>query len=182
MKLSNEDSQLFYKLWMPLLNYVNEQKKIKPNLHNMHLATSLDPNDVKEVADALWSETDLIDDYLSEHKEIQGENKELIQSWKRCVSGGFILERILKRGAILISEDYEDVYQVSGIISSWEEMFGYARLPLILKATLIPFRDVIISDGLVRSFNNVILGGGVARELKDVYMEEKKKGTIHTKL
>ena len=67
-----------------------------------------------------------------------------------------------KQGTIFISLENEEVYQVSGIISSWEEMFYGAPMPLIIEATFMPFRDVIISDGLVMPYN-IFVGGGMKR-------------------
>ena len=80
----------------------------------------------------LWADDDLIDEYLNYIEDITDHDRELILSWKCCITGRFVLERILKNGAILISAEDGEVYQVSGIISTWDEMFGYARLPLII--------------------------------------------------
>lgn len=80
MKLTDEDGKLFYKLWLPLLDYVNEKKGIKPDLHEIHLAKTLNPNEVKEVANALWRETNLIDAYLSENEGMEKEEKEIMLS------------------------------------------------------------------------------------------------------
>ncbi len=179
-KLKDEDSALFYKLWIPLLNYVNEKKGINPSLSLIDSDKLPYPKNFKEVANALWSETSLIDAYLSENEGLSDEEKEIIRSWKRCLTGTFILERILKKGAILISEN-EEVYQVSGIISTWEELFGFARLPILIDTTLIPFRNVIITDGLMQSYN-IIIGGNMSRGFKEVYMREKNLGKIHSQL
>lgn len=181
MRLSDEDGNLFYKLWFPLLDYVNEIKCVKPDLHDIKSADTLNPGDVKEVADVLWSEVSIIDDYLEKHDEIQGDERNIVSSWKCCVSGRFMLERILKKGAILISCDDEKVYQVSGIVSAWDEMFGYAKLPMIISATLIPFRDIIIPDGLIQTYR-VVIGGNIARSLKETYMSAKKSGQIYRSL
>lgn len=181
MKLSENDGKRFYDLWLPLLDYVNEKRGVNSTLRDIQLADHLDPNEVKEVSDVLWADVDLIDEYLSCVKGITDNDRELISSWKRCISGRFFLERILKKGAILISAEDEEVYQVSGIISTWDEMFGYAHLPLMIQATLIPFEDVIISDGLIQTYN-VIIGGNMARSFKDMYMAAKKSGTIRRQL
>ena len=93
----------------------------------------------------------------------------------------FLMERHLKKGTIFISLENEEVYQVSGIVSSWEEMFYGAPMPLMLEATFMPFRDVIISDGLVMPYN-ILVGGGMKRMVKDVYMAAKKNGRIHRTL
>lgn len=87
----------------------------------------------------------------------------------------------LKKGSIFISLDTEEVYQVQGIISSWEEMFYGAPVPLMVEATFIPFRNGIISHGLVIPYN-IIIGGEMKRIFKDVYMSAKKNGTIHQSL
>ena len=181
MKLSEDDGKRFYDLWLPLLDYVNERNGVNSRLRDLSLADHLDPNEVRKVSDVLWADTGVIDEYLNGAGGISSRDKELIMSWKRCISGRFILERILKKGAMLISIEDEKVYQVSGIISTWDEMFRYARLPLMIHATLIPFEDVIISDGLIQTYN-IIIGGNMARSFKDVYMLAKKNGMIHRQL
>ena len=51
----------------------------------------------------------------------------------------------------------------------------------MIQATLIPFNDVIISDGLIKTYN-VIIGGNMARSFKNMYMAAKKNGTIYRQL
>lgn len=83
----------------------------------------------------------------------------------------------MKKGTIFISLDNGKVYQVQGIISTWEEMFPFAPLPLLIEATFIPFRDVIISDGLVMPYN-ISMERNMAAQFKDIYMNAKKSGTL----
>ncbi|MFQ8662909.1 MAG: hypothetical protein ACLR9S_04895 [Lachnospiraceae bacterium] len=66
---------------------------------------------------------------------------------------------------------------MSGIISSWEEMFFGAPLPLFMKATFISFRDVIISDGLVIPYN-IAIGTNMKKQFQNVYMNAKKNGVV----
>ena len=166
MTLSQEDGQLYYKLWLPLLDYVNKKYRVNRKLKSIATAKALDPAEVKKVADKLWSDVAIIDDYLKE---------------KRRVQGRFMMERHLKKGTIFISMEDGEVYQVSGIISSWEEMFYGAPMPLIIEATFMPFRDVIISDGLVMPYN-ILVGGGMRRMFRDSYLAAKKSGHIHRSL
>ena len=181
MTLSQEDGQLYYKLWLPLLDFVNKKYLINSKLKSIATAKSLNPAEVKEVANKLWSDVTIIDEYLKENEDLPEEHKEIVRSWKRRIQGKFLMERHLKKGTIFISMENEEVYQVSGIISSWEELFFGAPLPLMMGATFIPFRDVIISDGLVLPYN-ILIGGGMKRMFKDVYMSAKKSGKIHRTL
>ena len=66
-------------------------------------------------------------------------------------------------------------------MSSLEEMFWYALLPLLVEAALLPFRDVIITEGLIMPYNMVI-GSNMARSFKEIYMTAKKNGEIIKKL
>ena len=181
MRLSEENGKRFYSLFLPLLNFVNKKKGVNPNLRNMTPGDFLPLSEVKEIADVLWADIGLIDEYLEVTDGIAENDRKLIQSWKRRVSRDFVLERILKKGAIMISAEDDEVYQVSGIISTWDEIYSRARLPLMIQTTLIPFEDVIISDGLIMSYN-FIIGGNMARGFKETYMEAKKNGTIHKQL
>lgn len=54
MTLNQNDAELFYELWFPLLDYTNKKYKVNANLRKMHGVKELDPNEVKIVADYLW--------------------------------------------------------------------------------------------------------------------------------
>ncbi|MEG0721836.1 MAG: hypothetical protein RR446_08835 [Lachnospiraceae bacterium] len=70
---------------------------------------------------------------------------------KSSPSGRLILSVFLP-SLMTLSEKDEKVYQVGGIITDIEEMFYCAPKPLMVEATLMPFRDVIITDGLILAF------------------------------
>lgn len=61
--------------------------------------------------------------------------------------------------------------------SSWEDMIPHADLPILLRATLIPFRDKIIYDSIV-TCSNVIIGRDYAETFKDIYMSAKQAKAI----
>ena len=179
MKLNPEDAQLFYELFFPLLDYVNE---------NFHVTTEkvrfageiVDPRDAYEVANFLWKRAGIIDDYLNE-KKLPAERREIIHGWKRCIPGTFILERHLKKGSVFISSSMEDVYLVNGIIDSWNEMLHGVPNPVLLQATLLPFRNVIITDGLV-SVSQIRFGRNYSADFKETYMTAKLNGSIKSRI
>ena len=180
MTLDQNDAELFYELSLPLLHNTNKIYNVNTNLRKMHGAKELDPSEVKIVADYLWEHTDVIEAYLTDHV-LSADHRSIVSGWKKCISGQFMLERHLKKGSVFISTATEEVYMVNGIITSWEEMFFYRPLPVLLKATLIPFRDKIISDGLVIPYN-VCFGKGYSSEFKDIYMNARKNRKIHFSL
>ncbi|MEE1139518.1 MAG: hypothetical protein U0M02_13665, partial [Acutalibacteraceae bacterium] len=104
-----------------------------------------------------------------------------LESWRHPVSGRFILERHLAKGSIFIDTESLNVYLVNGLTEPWSEMLADYRPPILLQATLIPFGNCIISDGLVYP-QNIIFGSGAGSDFKDFYMNAKQNGKIITSL
>jgi len=67
MVLSDKDSKLFYELWFPLLDFANAELGVNPEMGKIHGAKSLDPAEVKKIANALWDNIYLINEYLAKH-------------------------------------------------------------------------------------------------------------------
>ena len=179
--LPPEDGDLFYKIFFPFLDFVNGKLHIN-KLKNLGEKKSLDPGAVKEIAEAAWSDTSLIGEYLAaQGSALPPEHQAILKSWERCISGRFVLERNLKNGGILISLDDESVYQVRGIKSSLEEMYYYHPLPVMMEATLLPFKGIIITDGLIGTMN-IFIGSGMKKQFKDIYTAAKRRKQIVTKL
>ena len=181
MTLSENDGKLFYQLWFPLLDFVNQTMRVCEDQTKMEGSNNVDPEKAKQIADALWDQPDIIDEYLKNRPDLPNEHRDIIAGWKRCVTGRFFMERHLKKGSVFIRDDMEEVFLVKGIISPWEEMFFYRDPPILMDMTLIPFRDDIISDGLVYPYN-VVFGGHIKSELKQTYMSAKNNGLIHKSL
>ncbi len=159
---------------------MNSTHRVNPNIGKMEKAKNLNTQEVWVVAGFLWSHPEVIDLYVSTAK-LPPEYREIVTSWKRFVSGEFILERHLKRGSVFISLKDEQMYMVNGIFSSWEDMIPCADLPILLRATLIPFRDKIIYDSIV-TCSNVIIGHSYAETFKEIYLSAKLTKTIRSSL
>ena len=175
--LSKQDAMLFYQLWFPLLNYAKDKKKISTSVKQFAMFQPQDPHELLKTADAVWSDTKLIDSYLEQNKQLPEEYKEIMRSWKRRVRGTFVMERHLKDGSIFINTKDQKVYQVRGLIQSWQDMLSMAPMPLMMDAVLIPFKDVIISDGLI-SYKPIQFSSNMKKMLKETYMNAKTEGSI----
>lgn len=176
MHLSEDDTRLFYKIFFRILDYVNEKKQVVPELGKMYGATELDPNLVAKVAQCLWENDSLIDSFLQESSDLDEEEAEILRGWKKHITGDFFIERHLKSGSAFIGEN-DQVFMVSGISEDLEEDFWGVDLPVLVTSTLIPFKGVIITDGL-NARKNVFFGGGVKSMLKETYLKAKSEGRI----
>ena len=174
MRLEQSDAELFYQLWFPLLDFVNRKYRISPDTGRIDKRHGVDACDAKKIADYLWSNTEVIEEYLSTAK-LPNEYAQIVAGWKQCKPGRYILERHLKKGSVFISAEDGAVYMVKGLFSTWAEMLGES--PVLLDAVLIPFRGSIISDGLVVPYR-IYFGKGATEDFKEVYMNAKRNHTI----
>lgn len=182
MVLKEEQAKLFYRLWIPLLDYVNRKYQLFPKLYGMDTPEGLPMEEVNHISSRLWDDTKIIDDYLASERYMgMEENAEILRQWMNPVRGKFIVDRHLQKGSVLISVENEEVYIVKGIYSSWREMLSNMPLPHIVTVTLIPFQGVIIYDGTLLT-NGVTLGKNLSDHCKEVYRNAKKEGRLHFEL
>ena len=175
--LSESDGNLFFKLFLPMLDYVNDRFRVVPGLHDITGAKSLEILKVKKIADRIWQDTALIDEYTA-NRELPVDHKRILLSWKNKINSKFAVDRHLSNGSIFIDLKDCKVYQVCGIKSDWEEMFGDFPLPIVIDAVLIPFRDVIITDGLIHPYLDFTIGPDYRKDLKILYREAKESGQV----
>ena len=178
MTLGKQDAELFYELWFPLLDFVNQKYRICHGVGTIDRSRGVDAADAKKIADYLWSHTQVLQEYLAQAK-LPEEQAQIVAGWVQCKPGKYIMERHLKKGTVFISEDDQTVYMVKGLFSTWEEMLGKGSV--LLDAVLIPFKDMIISDGLVRVYP-FHFGRGYSEAFKDIYRKAKEGKTIRFSL
>ena len=182
--LSSEESSNFFRLFLPLLQAVNYNYEISDTLEEQLRAGRPSMKDLKEVANVLWEDTGILDEYIkavSAQDGLSEEDRLVLEGWKHPVSATFVLERHLSKGSIFINPETGKVYLVKGLTQKWSELLPGAKPPIVLKATLIPFCGCIISDGLVAPFR-VSLGPGYRESFKQLYLEAKQSGKIITSL
>ncbi len=172
----------FYQIWRPLLHFANEELKVVPNLSGRGPKDSIDANLGMKVRDALWKHETVLDKFIAKNPDqLSPEDLRIAESWKHRRQGQFIIFKALKKHAIFISQDkLADVFAVKCLYSSFEEMLG-PYIPALVETVLLPFGDVIITDGLLHSYN-LMFGSGIRGELKEIYDDAKERGAIITTL
>lgn len=179
MVLTNEEAEQFYDLWISLLDFVNQKYELIKELYGMTSPKGLPLKSVALISSKLWEDKDTIDEFvMSGLKKMGEEEMSIVSSWKRAIHGKFIVDRHLRKGSVLISVDNNEVYVVKGIYSSWKEILEGYPMPQIVEATLMPFRDVIIHDGIVAPYG-VCLGRNMSEQSKQTYLAAKSNDNLH---
>lgn len=177
MKLNTEEANLFFELTWSLQFYVNQKKKIVPSVHTVNDYSELPQEEKFLVRSVLYESPEIIDDYVIENPDKLNEDKLIIvNQWKNFIKGDFYIERYLKNYAIFIGGENK-VYGVVSLHQGFDEIFPSNYLPMYVKAILLPFKDKIVYDGLMQSYN-MYFGGGIKRSIKETYMRAKQNDNV----
>lgn len=177
MILSDEDAALFYRAWGALLTWVNDQRGIVAPFPRPAPDRPIDPVRAMKIRDVVWAEDALRERFLADGaSDLGAAERELVTSWKDRVRGRFVILNHLQKHSLLMSDA---VYGVRGIYTPLAVMFP--DVPMFVEAVLIPFRDVIITDGLIQSYAvHISFGGGMRRLFKEQYSAARVAGLVHT--
>ena len=182
MHLSESEVERFYRIWFPLLHYVNQHRKVVTSFPKAWRDAHIPPEVAVPVRDALWEDDALREAFVTENPaRLSQDDLALVDSWRYRVEDNFFIFRHLKKYTIFIDgSSPAHAYGVLGITGPLEEIIG-PYLPIYVKAVLIPFEDRIIYDSLLSSYP-ILFGGGYRRSLKDTYRDIQERGGIMTKL
>jgi Domain of unknown function (DUF6398) len=183
MLLSPQDAALFFKLHQALMFFVNQRLQIIPD----HLAgpddfAALAPEARLMVRDAFLKHTDLMQSFVDENPaHLSDDELTIVRSWQHLVHGKFYIFRELKKYTVFLSSaEHPDAYGVLALSQPFEELVG-PYLPVLVDTVLLPFKNRIVYDGLLSSYN-ISFGGGIRRMLNESYNKAKARYGIVTSL
>ncbi|HTX90271.1 MAG TPA: hypothetical protein VMC09_03555 [Anaerolineales bacterium] len=182
MILSPDDAQLFYKLMWGVQFYVNQQAGTFKDMTSAEAYAHLSSEKKIKVRDLLWKRPALMDDYIQANPDAFSAGElEILRGWRRYfIKGTFYIIRHLKKGTIFIG-DQDKVYFVSGLVTPLDEIVPSYALPQMVQTVLLPFKGLIVYDGLFSGYN-VSFGGNIRADLNRVYQVAKHKDRIITSL
>lgn len=181
MILLPQETERFYRIWFPLLNYVNRERHLFASFPAVPGTGTVRPADAGVLRQTLWTDVALLQQFVSGNPAgLSPDDLALAASWGRRVAGSFYIMRYLKRHAILLSSDAPArAYGVLGLTSPLEKIVG-PELPLLVHAVLLPFEARIIYDSLLAP-SSVSFGSGIRRSLNEAYRNaQEREGVITT--
>ena len=180
MVLSEADRDLFYRLLWRLLFYAGEQLEFLPRLASPDALRHLNEEDWLRLRDSLYERPELFDSFLvSNPFELTGDELTIVRSWKAHRRGKYFVWRYLKNYAVFL--DDSEPGRALGVVSlnkPFQFMLG-PHLPVAIEAVLLPFKNMIVYDGLFSSYP-ISFGPGIRRMLNDSYRRAKEREGIVT--
>ena len=174
MVLSIEERIIFYKNWLKLLTYVNNEFRIIDGFGEPNNPVGLNINDLMKIREELWKNINVIDKYIKT-SNLNIEDFYLVNSWKNCIKGKYLLIKELKKYCVFLDINKNNLYGVYGISSPFSQMVPC--FPFMIETVLIPFNGKIIYDSLITS-HNITFGSNMKKSFNEQYSEIKKEKGI----
>jgi hypothetical protein len=177
MLLAPEEAALFYRAWGALLTWVNDQRNIVPRFARPRPDRPIAPAIVNQVRKVVWADDALRERFIAEGAaDLSAAERALIASWQHRVSGQFVILKHLQKHSIFSGKG---MYAVRGLYSPFAEMFPY--VPTFVTAVLLPFHNVITTDGLLESPPmQISFGGGARRMFNAEYSAARAASDVRT--
>jgi hypothetical protein len=184
MQVSENEGRLFYDLFVGLQMLVNRRYGVIPTVDSSEELMALPPEQRIKTRDALYEHPECFDEFLREGDlSASADAAEIVAGWRdHRVSGMFYIFRHLKSHTIfLLSEEPARAFGVLGLADPLEKLAPHP--PVMITATLLPFRGRIIYDGFLTTMGPMILfGGGMRRMFNDTYRDAKARFGVITSL
>lgn len=182
MHLSKEDAVLFLRLYWTLMAFGNDQGRISPARFTGETFSTVPRSELIKVRDEVLKSPAVLERFLAENPaRLPPEHLELVAPWRRCLSGPFLVLKHLQKYSVFMNEQPPvHLYGVGGLNSSFAELVR-APLPLRVAATLVPWRERIVVDGLVASYA-IQFGPGYRSSFNAQYAEIKRSEGITERL
>ncbi|AEF82280.1 hypothetical protein [Leadbettera azotonutricia] len=179
MHLSKEENNIYFKNWLDILAFVNDKYQIVKKFGHPKKGEDINLNHVDEIKTKLWENTKIIDEYIKINKKLSDDDIYLLKSWKKRITGKFIILKQLKNYCIFLDEKQENVYGIIGLSNSIAEYLPF--IPVYIETTLMPFKDRIAYDGILK-ITEVQIGKNMAQSFTEEYKRIKEEKGIITEL
>jgi hypothetical protein len=182
VQLSSEQTARFYRIWLALLRYVNEEQHLVPAFSPAEEEASLPLSDEMQLRNALWANDGLRERFVTVNPaRLDAADLAVVASWQYRRAGSFYIVRSLKKYTVFLSEESPPrAYGVLGLSTPIEQL-ARGPLPVFAQAVLLPFEDQIIYDGLLQWYA-VVFGPGIRARLNADYRNAREREGIITRL
>lgn len=163
--LHPNDANLFYKLYFGLLEYTNKVYNVKPDL-KIYKNKYLNPQDINPVIEKLWENSnDVIDDFLQLNPyRFNKYELSVVQDFKKGMHKSFVVAKFEQEYTIILDDD--KAYMVKGLNSNIDTVIAPSKLPYFVTTTLLPFKNLIIYDGIFSAYD-ISIGMNYSKHIED---------------
>ena len=150
--LSKKDVDLFYKIYTALLEFTNDKYKIK-NKFKIYKKTRLDIKELLEVIEFFWKNKDkIVTEFCTNNPyNFNQEELDITSDFKKGFRELMIIANFEEEYTGVIVKDR--VYMIKGVNVNVDNIFSFQDLPVPVVTSIIPFKNVLIHDSILVSFD-----------------------------
>jgi hypothetical protein len=160
------------------LSYVNDKYKLIKKFGHPKSPAGLSHESVQTLKTKLWDDVSIIDEYIDSVRIDSEEQIQILEGWKKKISGRFVVVKHLKKHSIFLDNENDLLFGVIGITDPICFVIS-ETLPVLVNAVLLPFKGAIIYDSLLGRYN-VYFGSNICWSFNKKYSEIKKEIGIIT--
>lgn len=180
MTLTEREYKEFLHAHLDLLFFVGKQLNIFSADTEFNDFVDLDLEEKFKCRQAFLENENLLDDYLSVKTDKLSSNRiGILTGFKRKIKSDFIILKCLRDSAIFMDIEDNKFYSVKALSDPFNVFF--ADFPVLITATILPFKDKIIYDGFIQG-GGLYFGPETTWTMNEDYKKAKRKKAIVTTL
>jgi len=175
MVLTEQEYKRYLNVHLQFLYYCY-CKKHELKINEMSLEKFIKkPMDAKfEARNFFLNNPSLLDEYQNKNDAISNSDKNILNGFKKIISGKYMILKQLKNYAIFMNLESESFYAVKALSDPFEYMLE--SLPVLVETTLLPFEGKIIYDGFL--LRQMYIGKNMELNMLNKYKESKANKLI----
>ena len=151
MHLTRLQQEKFYRMFYSLIDYCNKRLELIDD-PSFPWSPDCDPHDVSEVAEYIWSNTSIIDDYIKDNPaKLDKQHLNQVAQWKYGIGDRFFLVRHDAVHSLLMSNDC--IFAIIGLSRELSEMLQ--TTPDIVDTIILPFEGRLVYATNIASYSQL---------------------------
>jgi len=171
MILSKAETKLFFKLYHPLLLFINQQRGVLSDVFTVAGLRKQNSENLKMLRTILVRQPQLFNQFITKNPfHFSADELEIVASWKHWLVGRYFVFRETNYYTIFLSNVKPmKAYAVMALNKQFSKMFQ-DPLPIFIETALLPFNNKIITDGIFSRYR-LEFGSGFIRKLNNSYLK-----------
>ena len=176
MNLTKSEYQEYLGAHLKLLQFVGIELNIIPRKMTLKQFLDIDSQIKFKCRQEFIKSKDILDKYLEVNSVNLSLNEiNILNSFKKRITSKFIILKCLTHYAIFIDTKSDDIFAVKSLSDSFNYFFD--SFPVIVSATILPFKDKIIYDGFFEG-PVMYVGSNMTKSFLSEYKSAKVHGLI----
>lgn len=180
MTLTDIEYKTFLKTHIEFLFYVGQRSKIISSRLNFKEFVKTDFLIKLKCQDYFLDNKKILDDYIiTNFGRLTANEISILTDFKKTITSEFVILKCLTSNAIFINKKNNRFYAVKALGDGFDRFFD--TFPVLVYATILPFKDHIIYDGFIKS-QGIIFGSEEKSTMNKDYNLAKTNNQILTRI